>query len=136
MVTINEKCTYIIIRNAFDIGPQCATKKADVLRAKVIIDYADHTTSSLAYSVSGLEGMSLVIRARFFRELEVIATICMMPSSISSESNCSDPSGVTFDFGPECRSCVTKEAGVLRTEAVIDYVDGTTSNLAYLVFDW
>jgi hypothetical protein len=40
----------------------------------------------------------------------------------------------TFDIGPECRSCATKKADVLRTEVVIDYVDRTTSNLAYLVF--
>lgn len=51
-----KNCTYN--RNAFDIGPEYATKEADVLRAKVIIDYVDCTTSSLGYSVSGPGGMS------------------------------------------------------------------------------
>ena len=39
LVSVNEKSTYI--RNAFDVGPECggcATKEADVLRAKVGFD--------------------------------------------------------------------------------------------------
>ena len=50
---MDETCTYI--GNAFDIGPECrssATKEADVLRAEVVFDYVDCTTSDFAYLVS------------------------------------------------------------------------------------
>jgi len=49
---VNGKRTYV--RDPFDIGPECrrrATKKADVLRAKVVGDYIDCMTSNLAYLV-------------------------------------------------------------------------------------